>query len=97
MLRMRRKSLFVMFIVWLDWEFVWLIPVMVVTIQNGSESSLIEDVKTKQDMDPSLVDLKKSVGVKTGPRGLEVTSEWRYREPPNKPLWSINSMHKEQS
>ena len=32
-----------------------------VTIQNGSESSLMVDVKVKQDMDPSLVELKKSV------------------------------------
>src|SRR5688572_18795073 len=35
-----------------------------VTIQNGSESSLMEDVKAKQDMDPSLVELKKSVETK---------------------------------
>src|SRR5688572_15811 len=35
-----------------------------VTIQNGSESSLLEDAKAKQDMDPSLVDLKKSVETK---------------------------------
>ena len=35
-----------------------------VTIQNGSESSLLEDVKAKQDMDPSFVDLKKSVETK---------------------------------
>src|SRR5688572_1489441 len=35
-----------------------------VTIQNGSESSLIENVKVKQGMDPSLVDLKKSVEYK---------------------------------
>ena len=31
-----------------------------VTIQNGSKSSLLEDVIAKQDMDPSLVELKKS-------------------------------------
>ena len=35
-----------------------------VTIQNGSESSLMEDVKVKQDMDPCLVDLKKLVETK---------------------------------
>ena len=35
-----------------------------VTIQNGSESSLMEDVKAKQDMDPSLDELKKCVETK---------------------------------
>ena len=35
-----------------------------VTIQNGSKSSLLEDVKAKKDMDPSLVELKKSVETK---------------------------------
>ena len=35
-----------------------------VIVQNGSESSLMMDVKAKQDMDPRLVDLKKSVETK---------------------------------
>ena len=35
-----------------------------VTIRDGSKSSLLEDVKAKQDMDPSLVELKKSVETK---------------------------------
>ena len=35
-----------------------------VAIRGGSKSSLLEDVKAKQDMDPSLVELKKSVETK---------------------------------
>ena len=35
-----------------------------VSIQNGSETSLMKDVKAKQDVDPSFVDLKKFVEAK---------------------------------
>ena len=33
-------------------------------VQNGSESSLVVDVKSKQDLDPTLVELKKLVDEK---------------------------------
>lgn len=35
-----------------------------VLVPNGAESSLMVEVKTKQDIDPTLVELKKLVGDK---------------------------------